>query len=152
MTDDTMLRTTTPKTPKAKSHPDSWEPELAEGRQRQALARQMGGPERVERQHKGGRLTVRERIDRMLDPGTFKEIGSIAGKATYDAKGNLTTLASGGPVCHYDSENRLVSQTGGSGATLAYYPDGSLWQTTGSVTTEFLYDGDQIIGEVSRKA
>ena len=67
-----------------------WEPELVELRQRQALAREMGGKERVERQHKGGRLTVRERIDQMLDPGTFKEIGSIAGKASYDAKGNIT--------------------------------------------------------------
>src|ERR1051325_8052089 len=66
-----------------------WEPELAELRQRQALAREMGGKERVERQHKGGRLTVRERIDHLLDPGTFKEIGSIAGKATYDGKGNI---------------------------------------------------------------
>jgi acetyl-CoA carboxylase carboxyltransferase component len=56
-----------------------WEPELAELRQRQALARQLGGPERIARQHAGGRLTVRERIDRMLDPGSFREIGSTAG-------------------------------------------------------------------------
>ena len=48
--------------------PASWEPELEELRLRQALAQEMGGAERVERQHKGGRLTVRERIDRMLDP------------------------------------------------------------------------------------
>lgn len=88
MTDDSMLQM--PAAKPAKTHPDSWEPELAELRQRQALARQMGGPERVERQHKGGRLTVRERIDRMLDPGTFKEIGSIAGKATYDDGGKIT--------------------------------------------------------------
>jgi acetyl-CoA carboxylase carboxyltransferase component len=75
-----------------------WEPELAELRQRQALAREMGGPERVERQHKGGRLTVRERIDHLLDPGTFKEIGSIAGKATYDDKGNITEFMPGNCV------------------------------------------------------
>jgi acetyl-CoA carboxylase carboxyltransferase component len=66
-----------------------WEPELAELRERQQLARELGGEERVARQHAGGRLTVRERIDRMLDPGSFKEIGSIAGKATYDAHGNI---------------------------------------------------------------
>src|SRR6202042_3052795 len=66
-----------------------WEPELAELRQRQALAREMGGKDRVARQHAGGRLTVRERIDHLLDPGTFQEIGSIAGKATYDARGNI---------------------------------------------------------------
>jgi len=60
-----------------------WEPELAELRHREALARQLGGPERVARQHAGGRLTVRERIERMLDPGSFHEIGAIAGKAEY---------------------------------------------------------------------
>lgn len=65
--------------------PVGWEPELAELRERIALARELGGKERVERQHKGGRLTVRERIDRMLDPDSFHEIGAIAGKATYDA-------------------------------------------------------------------
>src|ERR1019366_7067474 len=75
-----------------------WEPELAELRQRQALAREMGGKERVARQHKGGRLTVRERIDRLLDPGTFKEIGSIAGKATYDAHGNIIEFMPGNCV------------------------------------------------------
>ena len=80
------------------TEPVGWEPELQELRARQALARQMGGPERVERQHKGGRLTVRERIDQMLDPGTFKEIGSIAGKGTYDAKGNIIDFMPGNCV------------------------------------------------------
>src|SRR6202012_2577162 len=45
-----------------------------------------------------GRLTVRERIDRMLDPGSFKEVGSIAGKASYDAKGNITGFIPGNCV------------------------------------------------------
>ncbi|MDR3536828.1 MAG: carboxyl transferase domain-containing protein [Acetobacteraceae bacterium] len=87
MTDDNPpLRTHATKKPVA----ESWEPELAELRLRQALAREMGGRDRVERQHAGGRLTVRERIDRMLDPGTFQEIGSIAGKASYDDRGTIT--------------------------------------------------------------
>lgn len=62
----------------------SWEPELEELRRREALARRMGGEERVERQHRSGRLTVRERIERLFDPGTFHETGAIAGQATYD--------------------------------------------------------------------
>ena len=56
-----------------------------------ALAKEMGGEERVARQHQGGRLTVRERIDRMLDAGSFHEIGAIAGKATYDADSRQIT-------------------------------------------------------------
>ena len=84
--------------PPPKTEQIGWEPELAELRQRQALAREMGGPDRVERQHAGGRLTVRERIDRMLDPGTFQEIGSIAGKAWYDSEGNITEFMPGNCV------------------------------------------------------
>ncbi|MEI7710523.1 MAG: carboxyl transferase domain-containing protein [Rhodospirillales bacterium] len=68
-----------------------WEPELLELRERQRIARQMGGPERIARQHAAGKLTVRERIDGMLDPGTFLEVGSIAGKATYDSTQTVMT-------------------------------------------------------------
>lgn len=60
-----------------------WEPELAELERRRALARLMGGPDKVERQHAGGKLTVRERIDGLLDPGSFREVGILAGRATY---------------------------------------------------------------------
>lgn len=38
----------------------------------------MGGKERVEAQKKRGKLTARERIDRLLDKGTFQEIGMFA--------------------------------------------------------------------------
>ena len=62
----------------------SWEPEIEELRRRMELARQMGGPENVERQHKAGRLTVRERIERLLDPGSFHETGALAGAAIYE--------------------------------------------------------------------
>jgi acetyl-CoA carboxylase carboxyltransferase component len=62
----------------------TWEPELDELRRREELARRMGGEERVERQHASGRLTVRERIDRLFDDGSFHETGAIAGQATYD--------------------------------------------------------------------
>jgi len=38
----------------------------------------MGGPERIARQHERGKLTVRERIDLLFDPGTFVEFGLLA--------------------------------------------------------------------------
>ena len=43
----------------------------------------MGGDEKVARQRAAGRLTVRERIDRLLDQGSFHETGALAGRATY---------------------------------------------------------------------
>jgi acetyl-CoA carboxylase carboxyltransferase component len=61
-----------------------WEPELRELREREELARQMGGEANVARAHAAGRLTVRERIDLLLDPGSFVEYGSLAGFATYE--------------------------------------------------------------------
>ena len=42
---------------------EGWQPEIDELKRRMTLARQMGGPENVERQHKSGRLTVR-----IIDP------------------------------------------------------------------------------------
>ncbi len=66
-----------------------WSPELDELKARKALAAQMGGEDKVAR-HKGlGKLTVRERIDALVDPGSFHELGSIAGKARYDEEGGL---------------------------------------------------------------
>ncbi|HXM58919.1 MAG TPA: carboxyl transferase domain-containing protein [Candidatus Dormibacteraeota bacterium] len=61
----------------------TWETELEEMRRREELALAMGGPERVERQHAAGRLTVRERVERLLDAGSFEEYGGLAGFATY---------------------------------------------------------------------
>src|SRR3954447_11717716 len=64
--------------------PVTWEPELDELRRREELAQRMGGEERVSRQHQSGRLTVRERIGRLFDEGSFREIGALAGRATYE--------------------------------------------------------------------
>ena len=69
-----------------------WSPELDELRRRTELAHQMGGPERVERQHASGRLTVRERIDRLFEEGSFHETGALAGRADYDGDGELRSF------------------------------------------------------------
>jgi acetyl-CoA carboxylase carboxyltransferase component len=70
----------------------SWQPEVDEIRRREALARQMGGTENVERQHRNGRLTIRERIDCLLDAGSFHETGALAGRAGYDDGGQLISF------------------------------------------------------------
>src|SRR5471032_536838 len=70
----------------------SWQPELDELRERERLARELGGADKVKRQHDAGKLTIRERIDGLVDCASFHEIGAIAGKAVYDADNNLTEL------------------------------------------------------------
>ncbi|MDB5502802.1 MAG: Propionyl-CoA carboxylase [Tardiphaga sp.] len=52
----------------------------------------MGGADKVKRQHDQGRLTVRERIDRLIDKGSFHEVGAVAGVGEYNAAGELTHL------------------------------------------------------------
>jgi acetyl-CoA/propionyl-CoA carboxylase carboxyl transferase subunit len=50
---------------------------LAELMERREKARAGGGPERIESQHTRGKLTARERIDYLLDDGTFREIDTF---------------------------------------------------------------------------
>jgi len=61
----------------------SWKTHIEELRARERLAEQMGGEERVSRQRSQGKLTVRERVAFLADPGSFHEVGKIAGKAGY---------------------------------------------------------------------
>lgn len=49
------------------------ESKLNELRVRRDKVLQGGGPSRIERQHKAGKMTARERIECLLDPGTFVE-------------------------------------------------------------------------------
>ena len=70
----------------------SWQDEVDELSRREELAKQMGGDERIQRQHDNGRLTVRERIDVLADDNSFHEIGALAGKARYSEDGELESF------------------------------------------------------------
>jgi acetyl-CoA carboxylase carboxyltransferase component len=67
----------------------SWKAEVDEIRRRKELARKLGGAEAIARQHQAGKYTARERIDKLLDPDSFREIGALTGAAQYDAHGSL---------------------------------------------------------------
>jgi acetyl-CoA carboxylase carboxyltransferase component len=56
-----------------------WGPLLDDLEARQRAAREMGGAERVERQHGKGKLTARERTERLFDTGSFVELGALVG-------------------------------------------------------------------------
>lgn len=67
----------------------AWEKQLEELAYRRQLAEQMGGPEKIARHRGNGRLPVRERIDHLLDEGSFVELGKFAGTGEYDEHGRL---------------------------------------------------------------
>jgi methylmalonyl-CoA carboxyltransferase large subunit len=95
---------------------------ITELRKRRERALQGGGAEKLERQHKEGKLTARERIDAMVDAGSFEEAGlfaehrsvlfGMAGKS-FPADGVVTGAASvHGRLVHLASQDFTVS--GGS--------------------------------------
>jgi acetyl-CoA carboxylase carboxyltransferase component len=71
----------------------SWKPEVDGIERRRRLAQQHGGAEAVAKQHELGRLTIRERIDALVDAESFREQGPIAGHAEYGEGGELVSFA-----------------------------------------------------------
>lgn len=63
-----------------------WQRELDDLERRQRLARAMGGPEKLERQRGAGKDDARARIEALVDPGTFREIGVLAGRGRYEGE------------------------------------------------------------------
>ena len=68
----------------------AWEKEIAEVYRKRELAKQLGGADGVARQHAKGRMTIRERIDGLLDQGSYQELGMGAGSAFRDENGEIT--------------------------------------------------------------
>ena len=56
-----------------------WEETLEDLDRRRQHARGMGGPERLDKHRGTGKLDARARVERLLDPGTFRELGTLVG-------------------------------------------------------------------------
>jgi acetyl-CoA carboxylase carboxyltransferase component len=102
----------------------SWQEEVDELRRREALAQAMGGEEGVARQRRQGKLTVRERIAALADPGSFREFMALVGAGAYQG-GKLTAFTPKAFVNGFltlDGRKVIVSANdftvrGGSGGT-----------------------------------
>lgn len=56
-----------------------WGETLEDLERRRQHARDMGGPERLDKHRNKGKLDARARIEYLLDPGTFRELGTLVG-------------------------------------------------------------------------
>ena len=81
----------------------SWKPEVDEIKQRRELALAQGGADAVAKQHSQNRLTIRERVDQLLDEGSFEELGPVG-------QGQLGI----GVVSRMALQRRIASFSGGS--------------------------------------
>ena len=70
-----------------------WGEELDELAQLRETAYALGGKEQVARHHEQGKLTARERIDKLLDANTFCEIGVLAGASKYAPDGRRESFS-----------------------------------------------------------
>lgn len=107
----------------------SWKNEIEELRRRERLAEAMGGEERVARQRAQGKLTVRERIAFLADPGSFHEIGKIAGSATYGEDHGLSAFTAANMVYgRARIEDRPVMILGDDFTNRGGAADAAIWQ------------------------
>jgi len=84
-------------------------PGMDELEARLAAARRGGGEERIERQHAAGKLTARERVELLLDPGSFVEIDALVTHRCRDFGMEDKPIPGDGVVCGYGTvEERMV--------------------------------------------
>src|SRR5512134_1266647 len=72
---------------------------------RRARAREGGGAARVEAQHKRGKLTARERIDLLLDKGSFEEFDAFVQHRATDFGMDKTKVPGDGVVTGWGTVN-----------------------------------------------
>jgi methylmalonyl-CoA decarboxylase subunit alpha len=97
----------------------SWGKQLDEIEARRRAAKLQGGAVAVERQHARGRLTIRERVEALLDPGSFREIGPIAGFGERNDAGALTDFTPANFVLGFGKIDTRPCIAGGEDFTIA---------------------------------
>jgi acetyl-CoA carboxylase carboxyltransferase component len=85
------------------------EEKLQELFEKQSKIKQGGGPKRIAKQHEGGKLTARERLDSLLDEGSFEEIDQFVVHRSIDFGMDKTEAQADGVIAGFGTvEGRLV--------------------------------------------
>src|SRR5690348_12965441 len=104
-----LAMTTSERSSQDTSHPKSTQEKITELHDVKAAARLGGGVKRIEAQHKKGKLTARERIDLLLDPGTFNELDMFVTHRSTDFGLDQQVIPGDGVVTGYGQiDGRLV--------------------------------------------
>ncbi len=101
--------------------PNGWGPTLADLDNRRTAARVMGGDERLARHRAAGKLDARARVECLLDPGSFQEIGTLVGEVPADALVAGSGMIDGRPVMVGAEDFTTVAGTIASGSNAKRY-------------------------------
>ena len=104
-------------TPDAGDPLDDWLPLLDDLVRRKGAARGMGGAGKVESRRATGRLDARGRIDHLLDPGSFVEIGTLVGEVPADGVVAGSGTVDGRPVMVGAEDFTVMGGSIGPGTT-----------------------------------
>lgn len=96
----------------------SWEAEIKELERRRYLAQQQGGKEGIAKQHAKGRLTIRERIDALLDANSFREHGRATASPVYDDNDEIVEYVPANYVVGFGKIDQRRVVVGGEDFTL----------------------------------
>ena len=87
----------------------STEEKFKELKEKNELAEQGGGIDKIKKQHESEKLTARERISLLLDPGTFVEIDKLVTHRAIDFGMDKSKIPGDGVVSGYGKiDGRLV--------------------------------------------
>ncbi|MEM7540317.1 MAG: carboxyl transferase domain-containing protein [Pseudomonadota bacterium] len=96
----------------------NWDRENAEIAKRRELAVQQGGEAGIKKQRDAGKMTVRERIEKLLDRDSFNEHGRLAGGAYLDDEGQIEAFTPANYVVGFGKINERRVVVGGEDFTL----------------------------------
>ena len=112
-----------------------WQPEVEELERRKAFSEEMGGDAGIAEQRRRGKLTVRERIRLIADDNEFKEIGQLAGAATYEGNKLIHVRPSNMVIGTAKIDGRTAVVTAGDFTVRGGSADGSIGNKGGHAQT-----------------
>lgn len=112
-----------------------WQPEVEELEHRKAFSEEMGGDAGIAEQRRRGKLTVRERIRLIADDNEFKEIGQLAGAATYEGNKLVHVRPSNMVIGTAKIDGRTAVVTAGDFTVRGGSADGSIGNKGGHAQT-----------------
>jgi acetyl-CoA carboxylase carboxyltransferase component len=96
----------------------TWEREVEELKRRRQLALRQGGNDAIAKQHARGRLTIRERIDVLLDTDSFEEHGRATAVPEYSEAGEVQDFVPANYVVGFGRIGGRAVVVGGEDFTL----------------------------------